>query len=226
MNKKILLFICFVIININIFPSVDKWDDNKSDWTELMFEVYNGDILKVRQLIKNGADLNFHSKKGWRVCALEIAIRKQFFLCVEALLSTKKVKIEENPNLLIVASEYSDARIIKQLVDYDYSINYISQGSYLPVGYTPLITACRFGSDEIVEYLVQNKVDINYQMIGDTALMISSYYGYLNKVKILLKYGADKKIKNKLGHDALYNAKLYNPYKSKETIAELIKLLE
>lgn len=77
-------------------------------------------------------------------------------------------------------------------------------------------------SEEMIAYLVELKVDINYPLLnGDTHLMRSAFFDDIKVVKALIKYGADVHIKNNAGDNALFFAK-QSKYKDKEMI-EIIK---
>ena len=60
-------------------------------------------------------------------------------------------------------------------------------------------------NNQIFEELIKNGADINAVTAGETPLMVASFSGYIDKIKILLKYGADKNYTNHLGKTALTN---------------------
>lgn len=92
------------------------------------------------------------------------------------------------------------------------------------------MTACSFGTLEIVESLIKNGAELNHQreVDGITALMLSAFNGDLKKVEILLKNGADKKIKDKNGQTAYdYIDQIYPRLNiSEETKNELKHILK
>lgn len=72
--------------------------------------------------------------------------------------------------------------------------------------------------EQTIAFLVKHGVDINNQMLnGDTHLMRSAFFGELETVKALLKYGADVHIRNKDGDSALFFAQ-NNRFKDKEIV--------
>ena len=59
-----------------------------------------------------------------------------------------------------------------------------------------MIEACRKENLVNVITLLEKGTDINVKYYGDTLLNISSFHGYLEIIKLLLKYGANVKAKN------------------------------
>jgi len=77
-------------------------------------------------------------------------------------------------------------------------------------GFTPLIMACYLGQLQIVEYLLDQGVNINAKdSAGNTALMGICFKGNLEIASLLLYKGADVNIKNKDEVDALTYATKY-----------------
>ena len=74
-----------------------------------------------------------------------------------------------------------------------------------------MIEPCMAGSSNILDYLIQKGAKINYHNeSGYTALMGAAENGQINNVKVLIKYNADTKLKNKEGFTALDFAKQKN----------------
>lgn len=68
-------------------------------------------------------------------------------------------------------------------------------------GMTPLLMACYFPNDTVVNHLVkQRKVNVNItNKDGDSPIMIAGYFNNLNIIKILNEHHADLSLKNKNG---------------------------
>lgn len=72
---------------------------------------------------------------------------------------------------------------------------------------TPLMYAAFNGSNEIVNYMLTYKIDINKKNIsGDTALMLAAMRGNNNNIKSLIEAGADVNVKNTKNNTALIYA--------------------
>ena len=142
-----------------------------------MIAVYKNDINMVKLLVNNNADVNIQ---------------------------------DENLNSPFL---YAGARglldILKLLYKKADSINVLNI-----YGGNALIPACEKGHLETVRFLLEN-TDINVNHINKlswTALLEVVILGndsknYVEIVKLLLKHGADKNIKDNNGNDALYYAK-------------------
>src|SRR5690606_17222416 len=74
--KKTFLLLFFIVTSSTTFAHKEKWDDNKTNWSELMLAIYNGQNKKFTMLISEGVDVNFVSNGSLKLTALEVAIRK------------------------------------------------------------------------------------------------------------------------------------------------------
>ncbi len=102
---------------------------------------------------------------------------------------------------LMAASYSGQFDIVKLLVENGADINFQNESA-------ALFGAASQGSRHIVEYLIQKGAEINYQNSkGQTALMQAAYWGWLDNVKVLIKYKADASVRDKEGHTALDLAK-------------------
>jgi len=81
------------------------------------------------------------------------------------------------------------------------SINEINQH-----GFSPLILACYSENIEIVIFLIDNKVDLNFLSLEGTALMAATVKGNLKIVELLLENGANPDLTNEDGISALMYA--------------------
>jgi ankyrin repeat protein len=90
-------------------------------------------------------------------------------------------------------------------------------------GWTLLHYASYYQHAPLVEYLIGRMVNVNarstmhsencvaYSKIpaGSTPLIIAAYYGQIDIIELLLRYGADRTIKNDGGYTALMYAKKF-----------------
>jgi len=220
MKQTVLVFL-LICLSITIFANKERWDDNKQDWSELMFAIYNGQTSKFIQLIQQGVDINYvtHGKNSnWRLTALEVAIRKDNEDAVRTLLQTNKIVQPEK--YLMTASGQNSALIIDLLIEFGANPN-----DTLVNGYSVLMMAASFGSNEVLECLLKHGSNVGQTRKGDgiTALMLAALNGQTQKVKLLLDYKADKNIKDKSGETALSYVDHIYPYLkvSEESKAEL-----
>lgn len=137
------------------------------------------------------ANLALASKKG--------AIRE-----VTGLLSKINDKTGESDNLvLILASRYGRYELFKSIFKDELRDKYKLNDMF--------IEASKNGNTDIVEFLLEKNIDINYQSpyyADRTALMLSSLVGHKDIVKLLIQKGADLNITDSQGHNALFFAAL------------------
>ena len=134
--------------------------------------IESGDIIKVRELISKGADVNAVNADGWS--ALHVAVKANKASIVKELLSNKKINM--NPTLPVDSI----------LMDGD--IKWYADGQ------TPLLLAAYYGYADLVGMLLNYGADI---MAKDTiddamAIHIASAKGYANVVMTILDSSAAK----------------------------------
>lgn len=205
------------------FNHKEKWDDNKDDWTPLIYAVYNGNTTEIKELIDEGVDVTYRIKTSWKLNALNVAVKKNNFEAVKKLVSTNKFK-----NLQYYFEDscgQNNTSIVEYFISKRVNVN-----NYSKNGHSNLMTASSFGTSEIVESLIRNGAKINHQrkVDGITALMLSAFNGEIKKVELLLKNGADKSIKDKNGETAYdYVNQIYPRLNiSEETKKELRNILK
>jgi ankyrin repeat protein len=83
-------------------------------------------------------------------------------------------------------------------------------GSALPLERSILTTsACSYRTAPVLSVLLQHKADVNRQDDnGNTPLINAASNDHLKCIDLLMKYGADPKCKNHMGHDTWYFALL------------------
>lgn len=172
--------------------------------------VHKGNINLVSQYLKNGIDINMQDNK--KRTALMIATYDNNVKMVKLLVENgADVNIQdENLNSPFL---YAGARglldILKLLYKKADTINVLNI-----YGGNALIPACEKGHLETVRFLLEN-TDINVNHVNrlswtallEVVILGNDSYNYAEIVKLLLKHGADKNIKDNRGNDALYYAK-------------------
>jgi ankyrin repeat protein len=93
----------------------------------------------------------------------------------------------EMPNDFLQAIENGDVRKVREFISADVDINAEDDD-----GDTALLIACWRGNKEIVELLLENGADVNYETDAYfyTALMNASGHGHAEIVRLLLNHGA------------------------------------
>ena len=116
-------------------------------------------------------------------------------------------------NIIEIKELFEKAFKNGERIDVDYQDEY---------GDTALMHASRYGYLEIVEYLLENKANLNLQNEqGETALMLASEYGdYIEVVKFLIKNGADEFIGDIDGKQAYVKAYMCGHYYVKEYLSK------
>lgn len=193
-----------------------SYDHNeKKILSELSLASIRGEELKVYELLKNSVDLNSKSHCN---TALFDAIRYEHPSIVRILLvhgaNVNRTNPDDDLSPIETAFEHPNQEIIEALVKSGANIGTISP------------TAIARVSDSPETFIILKNIgaDLNAQDPESkrTALHESSMYGYLNTVKLLIKYGADITIKDRWGNTA-YDLALKNQHL---TLIELLSAAE
>ena len=222
--KKILLILLLFFLNAICFANIERWDEIKKEWSPLMIAIYKNHLKETIILIKNGADVNFETpgiERSRKLTAIEIAIFKENDVALSILLHTNKIVHAEK--FIFTAADQNNPRIINLLILYGAKAN-----DTLENGYSPLMAAASFGSNEVLECLLKYGANVKQtrQVDGITALMLAAFNGHLQKVKLLLSYKADKNFKDKNGKTALnYVDAIYPSLKVNEKTKEELRIL-
>jgi len=103
-------------------------------------------------------------------------------------------------NALMLAAIQNEQELAQWLVDKGAEVN--------KLGWSPLHYAATKGHIRMMRLLIENDAYLDAESPnGTTPLMMAARYGTPSAVKLLLEEGADPRIQNKLGFDALEFAK-------------------
>ena len=175
--------------------------------------VHSGDIKSVKEYIEMGINVNLQDER--KRTPLMIAAYKNDIKMVKLLVDNDaNVNIQDaklnSPFLYAGANGMLDiVKLTYKKADTRNVLNIF--------GGNALIPACEKGHLGTVKFLLENTdIDVNHiNHLSFTALLEVTILGndnlnYVEIVKLLLEHGADKTIKDKNGHDALYYAKARN----------------
>lgn len=132
-------------------------------------------------------------------------VSEAFNAGVEWDAATNTAKIKKYRELTL-AAEYNDLAYLKQQAAAGVDLNYKNSRNA-----SVLAQATAAGSVEMVNYLIEQGVEVNTQDVdGDTPLMYAAGLGRLEHVQALLDSGkVDLNVRNKAGQTALGLAKQY-----------------
>lgn len=173
--------------------------------------VHSGDIKSVKKYIDMGINIDLQDDK--RRTALMISVYKNDIKMVN-LLADNNADVNIQDQKLNSPFLYACARGLIEIVKLTYktadTINVLNI-----YGSNALIAASEKGHLGTVKFLLEN-TDINVNHINhlswtallETVILGYDSYNYIEIVKLLLKHGADKNIKDNKGNNALYYAKV------------------
>ncbi|WP_304333661.1 ankyrin repeat domain-containing protein [Brachyspira innocens] len=163
------------ITNSEIFTNYNNGEETVNSNSIFFTAIENGDISKVRELLKNGTDVNSTNAEGWS--ALHLAVKVNNPAIVKELLSNKKINM--NPTLP-VDSVFTD-----------------SDTKWYADGQTPLLLAAYYGYSDIVTMLLSYGADILAKDSIDDAMAIhiASAKGYYRVVEAILESAAARNSK-------------------------------
>ena len=155
----------------------------------------------VSNLLARGFDPNSPSPQG--VPALLLCYQKKSVKVLDLLIAAKpthmNVQNSSGENLLMLAALDNQLGLVETLIDKGADIN--------KPGWTALHYAASKGHIEMIRLLLDNQAYIDAESPnGTTPLMMAARYATPKTVKLLLEEGADPRIRNQPGFDALQMA--------------------
>ena len=156
----------------------------------------------VTALLQRGFDPDSPNPQGQP--ALMLAMQKSSRKVVEVLMAWKTTNLSihnaqmETPLMLAAITNQLDWA--KKLIERGADVN--------QKGWTPLHYAATKGNTEIMRLLIENHAYLDAESPnGTTPLMMAAHYGTPLATKLLLEEGADPRLQNQLGLNALAFAK-------------------
>lgn len=227
------------ILPLNILLQNTPFDCESSS-NAIVLAAYRGRQKTIKQLMAAGARMEISSRTS--INPMYATLEKKDYKTLSFLLENKcdinayynsfvRFNILKFVFALFQAGHYSidDVMIVLSLA-LKYSINL--QPADAMLGYSNLMDACYFGLPEtVIESLIKAGAKLDFQNHqGQTALMIAAAAGNVSAVACLLKHGANFKIKEKTGCNALHFAagcknETFSSDKNDTSAAEIIKIL-
>jgi len=183
---------------------------NKSE--DLMTASANGDVGRVQQLLRNGAQVNQHTSNG--KTAIHYAAQSKNVLVVQALIQAGadvNAKSEGNvtPLMLSVDMAFGQPDISLALINAGADVNAADEN-----GDTALIIAATESSVEVFQTLLDKGANVNARGQGGmTALHYVAMNAFSDRARLLLAHGADVTIRTSAGQTPYEVANTTNPDK-------------
>ena len=200
-------YLIFSIVLIGYFPV-------KAGSYEDFFKAIEFDQAEVVQnLLERGFDPNSPNPQGQP--ALMLAMQKSSNKVAEVLLNWKGTNLSiSNPQSetpLMLAAITNQLVWAKKLIDKGADVN--------QKGWTPLHYAATKGHIEMMRLLMEHHAYLDAESPnGTTPLMMAAHYGTPMATKLLLEEGADPRLKNQLGINALEFSRKANKLESAQYI--------
>jgi ankyrin repeat protein len=184
---------------------------------EIQDAAKNGDLAKVRVLLKENPDLVF-SKDNYGGTPLLWAAMEGHKDVVELLLANKadiNVKANDGTTPLITAVVFGHKDVVELLLAQKPDVN-----AKTNIGATALHAAADKGYKAVAEMLLANKADINAKdNVGLTPLHYAAGYGHKDVAELLLDNKADVNIRNNDGLTPMQLA----AYKGQKALVALLR---
>lgn len=179
--------------------------------TPLTKAASEGNVSAINRLLKNGANINETTNKGWQATPLIWALYSQKYE-VAKLLIENGADINKPDNYgrtpLIYATDNEYLELIKLMIQKGADVN-----AKAADGYTAFLSSLATGNLAIIELFIDKGTDINSKTAeGLTPLIYTVIHGYNNtdSVKILLKNEADIFARDNYGNSVITHASASN----------------
>lgn len=204
----------FAIFLVVLYGCHKKPEDaaEKDKNAALMVASADGDLARVQQLLREGAQVN--QRNGDGKAAIHYAAQSKNVLVVEALIGAgadvnARSVGNVTPLMLSLDMAFGAPSISLALIRAGADINAADQD-----GDTALIIATTETSSEVFQALLERGANPNARGLdGDTALHHAAMNAILDRAKLLLEHGADASIRNSAGKAPIDVAHTTNPDK-------------
>lgn len=193
--------------NENIFDLILKYKPNLDDQDEygetaLMHAVDNGQLSKVKKLIKIGSNLNLKNLKGQTALMLAACKNKPEILSV-LMTSGANPNITNNKGDTPLMFVIEQPKMLKSMISASTNLEIIDI-----FGQTVLYLACHNGHYESVKILLdagaQPEPRLAKSKHNKLPLVAASSQGHLDIAKLLIKFGANINSQEDNGNTALF----------------------
>ena len=200
-------YLIFIIVFVSYFPV------NAGSYEYFFKDIELDQPEVVQKLLDRGFDPNSPSPSGQP--ALMLAMQKSSNKVAEVLLNWKTTNLSiSNPQSetpLMLAAITNQLVWAQKLIDKGADVN--------QKGWTPLHYAATKGNIEMMRLLMEHHAYLDAESPnGTTPLMMAAHYGTPMATKLLLEEGADPRLKNRLGINALEFARKANKPESAQYI--------
>ncbi len=204
-----------------------RWDEIRDCWSPLMVAIYKNKIKKFEKLIKSKKGITYVSicdKSDYELTPLEVAIRSENAYAVELLLKTRAYKNLDE--YLLIASGYESIRTVALIIQYGGNPNFVDENNHIII-----MQATSFSTVKVLKTILSfssQNINIQRNKNSATALILASYAKDVDKVKLLLEYKSDIKIKDSKGRTAYdyVDTDYINKNCNEQQMNELRKLLK
>ena len=220
MVRVIKFLTIFIIMSLNVNIIYAEYDTKDN----LLSAIVSNDETAVRKYLSDPInvqkELNPECPPSTICKPISFAVRKSniqiISLLIDAGADINAANGFSGDTPLIIAISNNRRDVVKFLIEKGADINKANK-----FGITPFWGLCAMGDFELVHLLITKGANINFTgrmqerspgkqqfVYGVTPLMISVKNGYLDITNLLLKNGADIKLKDSLGRSALDYARL------------------
>ena len=187
-------------------------NENESIAPDIFEAVKKGDIQKVKEAIKHGADVNAKDNRGWPLWVyaknkevLDLLVKNGAKI---PGFDVKKYNKGYTP--LHLAAENGSKEVVKLLIKYGANVNaygavsvpvtatlHVFAPRVIKISKTPLHIAVERGYKDIAELLIKHGADVNAKdRYGETPLHYAARVGRRDIAELLIKHGANVNAKD------------------------------
>ncbi len=196
MRLKSIIFLLIALLISRISSAQEASDVNK----QLLLAAYNGEVVRVNQLLSDSADVNTRNDEG--ITPLMYAAEKGNTEIVKILLynnADPNITPANGRTALISAAIQNRQDIVYLLLIYGANINATDES-----GVSALIYASCYNQYNMVQYLLKNGAQhVIKAQDGIDALSAASYFGNTDIVNLLFRNKADMNTRDYYGFTPL-----------------------